>query len=251
MPRTRLTEKYGKPTKTEEPIKVEVDEATRAQREADTLAWLEDPSNQAALEEGRRALELELAEADRKRRRQADTESDTETDTALGEEIGEETGIESGFETVSVTEVEAPPVWSASAKLTIPPRDPDDPFDAWQVLDVTVELYDRPAGYVLAVVMPDGTRDELPPVETRDGWVAGAAYRGIKITDDADWQAFNALPLEHPVKERRRLAQLKWIDRVSSAAAKQAGERGPRQVYRDCDLLGQRSTYSDGVHTWD
>jgi hypothetical protein len=190
------------------------------------------------MQEGRRALELEMAEADRKRRRQVDTEPDTEAPGA-DEPLG--------FETVSVTE--APPVWSAAAKLAVPPKDPDNPYDAWQVLDVTVELYDRLGGYVLTVVMPDGSRDALPPVETRDGWVAGAAYRGIKIADDADWAAFNALPLEHPVKERRAHQLEKWAQKVTPTT--KLGEGSRREKYRDRDpRTGEFSTYSDGIGTW-
>jgi hypothetical protein len=243
MPRTKLTEKYGKPTKTEEPIKIEVDEATGAQREADTLAWLAEPSNQRALEEGRLALEMELAEAEKKRqrRRQADAEPDTETDEPWPLPAHVVAQIEPG----------GAPVWSASAKLEIPPRDPDDPRDGWQVLDVTVELHNRFNGYVFVVVMPDGSRDELPPVETRDGWAGDAAYRRIKIAEDADWAAFNALPQEHPVKERRAQrdaerakAYLKSLSNCGAGAPR-------REMYRDRDLVtGEFTSYSDGHHTW-
>jgi hypothetical protein len=240
--------------RSEKPL-VEIDEAAMEQRRADTAAWLEDATNQAAMAEGKRALELEMADADkRKRRRQADVESDpalddAEPDLALGAEP--DTALDTSWvETVSVTEVELAPVWSAPAKMALKPADPDDAFSVGEVLEVTAELFDKPEGYVLVIVRPDGERDELPPVETRDGWAAAAAYRGVRISGDADMTPLNALPLEHPVKERRRLAQLRRIERLNEN--RPASEvRSPREIYRDRDArIGEFASYSDGSSTW-
>jgi hypothetical protein len=231
-----MTEKTVK----DEPI-VEVDEAAIARRQAETAAWLEDPTNQAAMAEGKRALELEMAEADKRKRRQKpvaepDAELDAEPDTAL-------------VATVSVTEVELAPVWTAPARMAVKPADPDDSFSVGEVLEVIVELYDRPDGYVLAIVMPDGERDELPAEETRDGWAPAIAMRNIKIDPEADWQTFNALPAEHPVKERRRLAQLRRIERLNEN--RPVGEVRSREIYRDRDpRTGEFSIFSDGSSTW-
>jgi hypothetical protein len=249
MPRTKLTQKYGKPATK---AAVEIDEATLAQRAADTARWLED--NEAALEEGRRALELELAEADRKKRKR---QRKADTDAALepAEDADEPWPMPAHVEAErDEPPSEAPcldPVWSASATMAIPPRDPDDPRDGWQVLDITVELYFRHNGYEFTLVMPDGTRDVVSTVDTRDGWAQTAAYRGIKIAEDADWAKFNALQLEHPIKELRRQAQLNWIAQVSKATQQERGERGPRELYRDRDVCtGEFSTWSDGCSTW-
>jgi hypothetical protein len=234
-----MTEKTVK----DEPI-VEVDEAAIARRQAETAAWLEDPTNQAAMAEGKRALEVEMAEADkRKRRQKAVAEPDAEPDTAL-------------VATVSVTEVELAPVWAAPARMALKPADPDDPFSVGEVLDVTVELYDRPDGYVLVVVRPspeagsDGEREELPAAETRDGWAPMIAMKNVRIDEEADWQTFNALPMEHPVKERRRLAQLRRIERLNENRPVGEG-RSRREIYRDRDArTGEFSSYSDGSSTW-
>jgi hypothetical protein len=254
MPRTKLqntVDRLNAEEKAEEAHKAE-----EAAQIAANMAWLED--NQVAMAEGKAALELEMAEADRraaernrKRRQQRAgiIETDIETDTSAP--LATPLDLDADLDAPPSDEPPClDPVWTASATMTIPPHDPDDPRDGWQVHDVTVDLYFRHNGYVLVVVGPDGTREEFPPVETRDGWAGVAAYRGIKIADDADWAAFNALQLEHPIKECRRLAQLKWITQVSKATKEAMGERGPRELYRDRNLLGELSTYSDGVSTW-
>jgi hypothetical protein len=110
------------------------DKAAMEQRQIDTAAWLDDPTNQAAMAEGRRALEMEMAEAAKQhkeaaKRRKADIETDAETDIETGEFDAAETS-EFGVTVVSVTE--APPVWTAKAKMAVPPADPLDEFSVGQ-----------------------------------------------------------------------------------------------------------------------
>jgi hypothetical protein len=262
MPRTKLTEKYGrKPTE----AAVEIDEAIRAQREADTAAWPEDPTNIAAMEQGRRALELEMAEAEKKKRQhQADIEADDELlddepitfDTAL-EALDDEPPT---FETVSVTEPEVL-VWTAKAKRAFPPADDSDPFSVGRVEDVTLEMFDRPTGYHMVVVDLEGNAEEVWHGYDRDGFGAALLWKNIRVDPDADYSPIHQLPLTeladgstsrlHIAFWRREAALDKWRKKVTTPVGGSAEPRSRREMYRDYDLVtGAPVGYSDGVHTW-
>jgi hypothetical protein len=263
--------------KTKTPIvEADTDVEARERQIAQNEAWLNDPRNLWDLEEGRLGLEAERAAAakaqaedpmetwakklaaeqmtrrpelanletaeERERREELQRRLDEEEPVVF---VQRSPGTPEGSPAAPVQQSVQAPVWSAAAKLAVPPKDADDPFDVGQVLDVTVKLFSREDGYHLVLVFEDGTEDHLWAGTNYDGWGATAARRRLKIDPEADWATFNALPKTHEAEKRRQ----QWLaDRIASFPV-EPGRR--REVYREYDIVtGEVIGYSDGVRSW-
>jgi hypothetical protein len=228
---------------------VEVDqadqEALEARRKA-TEELMATPEMQAAMAEGRLALEAEMVAQQSAKAAQQPSAPGVDEYPVEGHE--DETVV---FGQPPAGAALAPggspsgPVWSAPAKMAVPPRDPENAFDLGSVVDVEVRLYSDRAGYRFVLVQ-DGVEDILWTGTNIDGWAGLVAMRLVKIDEAADWASFNQLPKVHDAEHRRQ----EYLDRWRTSLPRHRDrEGGGRQVYRDYDVTGQPTSYSDGVST--
>jgi hypothetical protein len=140
-----------------------------------------------------------------------------------------------------------PPVWTATGKQANPPADPDDPFSVGSIVDVELRLYDDPTGYRMTMTIADGIEETIWQGHDPTGFGVALAMKRIKVDKDTDHSPLHQLAKVHPAEARRRERHAARIAALPMGGS--SGGRG-RQIYRDQDVTGQPSTFSDGVNTW-
>jgi hypothetical protein len=241
--------------------RVEIDEAAIEQRRRDTEALTATPAMQRAMEEGRLALEAELAAKAKAQDDQMDqwaariAAEQLEALPAYDEAAEARDAAQTRQPDIEPTVLPAPPpppppepVWSAEAQRAVPPSDPDDHFSVGTVTEVEVRLYNDTTDYRL-VVVERGQEETIWTGAGREGWGAALAMKRIRVDKEADYTAIHRLPRVHPYDEKRQQQLGEWYARNTSSPGRGGGTG--RQVYRDRDVrTGEFTTFSDGVSTW-